>query len=95
MSSRNDYPPAHSCERAFQVAGLLCEDIVAALREGIEEVIAGRMSRQEWYAGARARLIKAGLWREDGEKGGKPAAGQPSLRHRLRRCHLPLRGRLV
>ena len=78
MSSRNDYPPAHSCECAFQVAGLLCEDIVAALREGIEEVIAGRLSRQEWYAGARARLIKAGLWREEGEKGGKVKFDEPS-----------------
>ncbi|MBR4738011.1 MAG: minor capsid protein [Rhodocyclaceae bacterium] len=48
----------------------MCEDIVAALREGIEEVIAGRLSRQEWYAGARQRLIRAGYWREEGEKGG-------------------------
>ena len=53
------------------------DDILAALRDGLSEVIAGKLSREEWLDGARARLIKTGLWREDGEKGGKPAAGQP------------------
>ena len=55
---------------AFTVAGMARDDILAALRDGLTEVIAGKLSREEWLAGARARLIKAGYWREEGEKGG-------------------------
>ena len=62
---------------AFTVAGMARDDILAALRDGLTEVIAGKLSREEWLAGARARLIKAGYWREEGEKGGKPAAEPP------------------
>lgn len=62
---------------ALTVAGMARDDILAALRDGLTEVIAGKLSREEWLDGARARLIKAGYWREEGEKGGKPAAGQP------------------
>ena len=55
---------------AFTVAGMARDDILAALRDGLTEVIAGKLSREEWLEGARARLIKAGYWREEGEKGG-------------------------
>lgn len=55
---------------AFTVAGMARDDILAALRDGLTEVIAGKLSREEWLDGARARLVKAGYWREDGEKGG-------------------------
>lgn len=55
---------------AFTVAGMARDDILAALRDGITDVIAGKLSREEWLEGARARLIKAGYWREEGEKGG-------------------------
>lgn len=55
---------------AFTVAGMARDDILAALRDGLTEVIAGKLSREEWLAGARQRLIKAGYWREEGEKGG-------------------------
>ena len=55
---------------AFTVAGMARDDILAALRDGLTEVIAGKLSREEWLDGARARLIKAGYWREKGEKGG-------------------------
>ena len=55
---------------AFTVAGMARDDILAALRDGLTEVIAGKLSREEWLEGARARLVKAGYWREEGEKGG-------------------------